>query len=201
MPSIATLKKLLTKTPKFLPGPLAVAIGAGAVAGSGAVADEKGDGNVHVTTITLTDRVVTMTDATTAGNHGTSAVYTFPFGNIVVLGASCNLTTAAGTGGIADTAALVGSVGSVAVGTDNATLTSTEADIIPSTAGTLSSGAGVLKGESTALAAIDNTTTGTSGTAKTAKLNLAVPDAGTSGNDTITVNGTITLVWINAGDN
>ena len=36
--------------------------------------------------------------------------------------------------------------------------------------------------------------------AKDAYLNVAVPDAGSTGNDTLTVSGTITLVWSNLGD-
>jgi hypothetical protein len=37
-------------------------------------------------------------------------------------------------------------------------------------------------------------------TAKDAWLNIAVPDAGSTANDTFTVSGTITLVWSNLGD-
>ena len=32
------------------------------------------------------------------------------------------------------------------------------------------------------------------------KFKLAVPDAGSTGNDTLIVSGTITLVWSNLGD-
>jgi hypothetical protein len=38
-------------------------------------------------------------------------------------------------------------------------------------------------------------------TAKDAFLNFAVPDAGSSANDTLTVAGTVTVVWTNSGDN
>lgn len=38
------------------------------------------------------------------------------------------------------------------------------------------------------------------GTAKDCYLNLAVPDAGSTTNSTVTVNGTVTLHWINHGD-
>lgn len=153
---------------------------------------------VHKTVLTLADLSVTMTDAGAAGCHGSHKLYDFPEGNILILGGSCNLTTLAGAGGIADGAALVGAVGTAAVGTNNATLTTTEADIIPSIAGTLTSGAGALAGESTTalIAAFDGTAT-----AKDAYLNLAVPDADSSASDTVAVSGTITIVWVNLGDN
>jgi hypothetical protein len=43
--------------------------------------------------------------------------------------------------------------------------------------------------------AFDGTTT-----AKDAWLNIAVPDAGSTANDTFSVTGTITLIWSNMGD-
>lgn len=169
----------------------------GAKNGAAVAAVEK-VGVVQQTVLTLTNLAVTMTDATAAGCHGSHKLYDFPAGAITILGASCNLTTAAGAGGIADNAALVAAVGTAAVGTDNATLTSTEANIIPSTSGTLASGAGTVTGESTTalIATFDGT-----GTAVDAYLNLAVPDANSSASDTITVNGTVTITWVNHGDN
>jgi len=240
-------------------GAAPAAIGAGTAAGTGVTAAEYGDAAVHKTVLTLANLAVTITDATTAGGHGAQKVYDFPQGLIEIVGATMDLTTAAGTGGIADTAALVASLGTATVGTDNATLTSTEADILPSTEGTLSDGAGTLKGKTlpnlatlsgisalsdssggatgnNTIAAITNGANAGSadvapvadaiadlaakineilaatvasrrlfdgtGTAKDVYLNLAIPDAGmTDGqNDTLTLNGTITLTWINHGD-
>ena len=170
----------------------------GAVAGTGVALVENGDGVVHKTVFTLTNVAITMTDAGAAGCHGSQKIYDFPEGNIYIFGATTNLTTAAGAGGIADGAAVVGSIGTVAVAADNATLTGTEADIIPSTGGTLTAGAGVLKGKSvTATGAVFDGT----GTAKDAILNFAVPDADSSASDTLTVGGTITILWANLGDN
>lgn len=170
-------------------------VATGSPAGTGVSAAEF-DGAMHRTVITLAGLVVTMTDATTAGSHGSQKVYDFPGGPIQVFGCSYNLTTLAGAGGITDTAALVGSLGSVALATDNATLTSTEADLVASTAGTLSGGAGTLKKHGSAVAtAFDGTTTPVD-----VFLNLAVPDAGSSADDTITVSGTITIHWTNLGD-
>jgi len=152
-------------------------------------------GLIHQTVLTLTALSVTMVDATTAGNQGGVKIYDFPEGNILILGGTADLTTLAGAGGITDTAALVGSVGSVVAATDNATLTSTEANIVPSMSGTLTGGAGTLKGVNTATAFLDGTAT-----AADVYLNLAVPDAGSSADDTVAVSGTITITWINLGD-
>lgn len=150
------------------------------------------------TVITLSGLEVAMTDATTAGSHGSVKVYDFPECNMFFLGGTCDLTIVAGGEGITDTAAVVGAVGTTAVGVDNATLTGTEADLIPSTASTLTAGAGVTKGKTLTAGAIvfDGTST-----AKDAYLNFAVPDAGSTADDTLTVSGTITLVWSNLGDN
>lgn len=159
---------------------------------------EYGGGMVHKTVFTLSSLSVTMTDHTTAGCHGSQQIYDWPEGLLTILGATTNLTTAKGSGGLATGAALVGSLGTVTTQTDNATLTTTEADIIPSTSGTFTSSAGTLKGKSTTsqLVQFDGTAT-----AKDLYLNLAVPDADSSADDTVTVSGTITVLWLNAGDN
>lgn len=165
------------------------------VANAGAVVDES-VGTIR-TTLKLSNQVITMTDATTAGCQGSIKLYDFPACNLLFLGATCDLTVTAGTGGIADTAAVVASVGTAAASNADATLTATEADLIPSTAATLTAGAGAAKGKTLTAGVVvfDGTTT-----AKDAYLNLAIPDAGSTGNDTITVSGTVTLVWANLGD-
>jgi hypothetical protein len=172
-------------------------VGVGAKNGTGVTVVENGNGAVHKTVLTLAATSITMTDAGAAGSHGSLKVYDFPAGPIQVLGCSYNLTTLAGAGGISDTAALVGSLGSATVATDNATLVGTgEADLIASTTGTLTGGAGALaKHGSLVATAYDGTAT-----AIDAYLNLAVPDAGSSANDTIAVSGTITIHWVNLGD-
>lgn len=171
------------------------AIGNGAVAGTGVSVVEKTP-VLHESIFTFTDVSITMTDAGAAGCHGSQKIYDFPAGNIAVLGVVSDLQIVAGAGGIGDTAAVVGSIGSAAIGTDNATLTTTEANLMPSTAATLTGGAGNLDGESTAVTVLDGTAT-----AIDAYLNLAVPDAGSSASDTLTVNGTVRITWANIGDN
>lgn len=165
------------------------------VANAGAVVDES-VGTIR-TTLKLSNQVITMTDAAAAGCHGSVKLYDFPACNLLFLGATCDLTVTAGAGGIADTAAVVAAIGTAAVSTADATLTTTEADLIPSTAATLTAGAGAAKGKTLTAGVVvfDGTTT-----AKDAYLNFAVPDAGSTGNDTLIVSGTITLVWSNLGD-
>lgn len=171
-------------------------VGVGAKNGSAVSAVENGNGAVHKTVLTLTNLSVTMTDATTNGCHGSHKVYDFPEGPIQILGCSYNLTTARVGTAISATAALVGALGTATNDAANATLSSTEADLIASTTGTLTAGAGTLKKHgSVVTTAFDGT-----GTAKDAYLNISVPDADSTGNDAITVNGTITITWVNLGD-
>jgi len=193
----ATTRVRFRVVSRVLPAALIGADMPGAVNGTGVAVVER-PGTVQTSVFTLTATSITMTDATTNGCHGSQKIYDFPEGNITILGATMNLTTLAGSGGIADTAALIGSLGTVANTAANETLTSTEADIIPSTSGTLAAGAGTLKGESTTalLATFDGTAT-----AKDLYLNIAVPDAGSSADDTVAVTGTIVVTWINHGDN
>lgn len=172
-----------------------IAQAVGAVAGTGVTVQEQA--GLYRTTITLTNASVTMTDATTNGSSGSLKVYDFPEGNLVFFGATTNLTIARVGTNLTATAAVVAGVGTVAAAAD-VTLTSTEQDLVPSTVATLASGAGTVKGKSltAGIAVLDGTAS-----AKDAFLNFAVPDAGSAGNDALLVNGTITLLWANAGDN
>jgi hypothetical protein len=206
-----------------------------------------GPGHTRITRLTFVDHVVTMTDATTSGCHGAFKFYDLPQGSVLIQGYNVNLTTLAGSGGITDTAAVVLSVGTVTAGTDNATLLSTEADVVPSTVGTLAAGAGTFAATSVSayvaltdssggatsdstLASIAATPTqaqvanaiaqlnnrinfladrinlrqrlvGSATTAADLFLNIAVPDAGSTANDTITLNGVLEFHWVNLGSN
>lgn len=157
-------------------------------------------GTMHRTILTLVAVPVATADHTTAGAQGTLALYTFPRGNILFVGGSTNLTITADGTGVTTGASVVGSVGTVAPGAGDATLTSTEANLIPSTAATLTLLAGVMKGRGVTQTFFDNTTT-TASTQMTANLNFGIPDAGTTAAGVITVSGTIELVWVNLGDN
>jgi len=156
---------------------------------------ESGSQILRKSVFTIAAHSVAMTDAGVAGCHGSVQLCDFPVGLIQIIGSTMSLATTAGAGGIVAGAAVVQSVGTAAVGTDNATLTSTEADIIPSTAGTLTAGIGAPVGVSTTPAVFDG-----HATAKDAYLNFAVPDADSSASDTIEVTGTVTIFWHYFGD-
>lgn len=155
--------------------------------------DQVFDG-VRKTVVKLTSVSVTMTDGTTNGSIGSVKLYDFPEGAINVHCGATDLTLTAGAGGIGDTAALKHSVGSAAEAT-NDTLDSVQANIVPSTSLTLAAGTGTKQGISTAAAHLDGRAA-----AAAAYLNLGVADAGSSANDTVTVSGTVTLIWTPMGD-
>lgn len=167
----------------------------GAAAGTGVTASER-VGRVQKTTITLVNANIDTVDNGAAGAQGSLKIYDFPAGNIAVLGAVGLLTLARVGTALTATSAVVASVGTVAAGAGDATLTSTEANIMPSATATLSSGTGTADLASTAGGMFDGTAT-----AIDAILNVATPDAGSTGNDALTANGTITITWINLGDN
>jgi len=147
-------------------------------------------------THTFTNQSVTITDHTTDGGHGGVKIFEYPEGHFVVVGAVGNLTIARVGTNLTATAALVFSLGTTVAGIDNDTLTGTEADIIPSTAATLSGGTVTVNFQKSALQFID----GTAGAAD-AYFNVVSPDAGISGNDAVLVNGTVILTLIRLGDN
>lgn len=144
----------------------------------------------------LTNVAIAVTDTGGVnGGQGSLKITDFIPGLVSILGAvtNCAITAAAGIGA---TAAVVASVGTAAAGAGDATLTGTEADIIPSTACTLTASAGVFDGEATTPALFNGTAT-----AIDAYLNFAVPDAGITANSTITVTGYVDIWALFLGDN
>ena len=145
--------------------------------------------SVKTVQLTLDDYSVTMTDATTAGSHGKIKIYDFPEGTVQILGATLGVAIARVGTALTATSAVVTALGSATVGTNDATLTTTEANIVPSTAATLTDGAGSAAGASTAALTL-------TGAPASAYLNFATPDAGSTGNDALLVNGTVTLTYV-----
>jgi hypothetical protein len=142
-------------------------------------------------TLTFVNTPVPLTDAGASGAGGGIRIYGFQQGNVVIDNFRVNLTTARLGTNLTATAALVASLGTVAAAAD-ATLTTTEADIASSTVATLTAGAGTFTKIATAPVYIDGTSA-----AKDVYLNFAVPDAGSAGNDSVVVNGTITIIYSN----
>lgn len=173
--------------------------GVGAAAGTGVAATEGGNGIVQSTTLTFTNAAVTLADEAGVVAYGGLKVYDMPAGNIVVLGAVSDLALTLSAAGVnADWDGDFG-VGTVTA-SNNATLSSTEQNIIPTTATPQAvSSATTADGESTAVAVIDGTAT-----AADIYLNFLVDDADhdvTSTPTNIVVNGTLKLFWMNLGDN
>lgn len=142
------------------------------------------------TVLTLTAVPVTITDNGANGSGGVK-IYDFPECIFVSIAASANCTVAYGS--VTD-ANVIASLGSVVAAAD-ATLTSTEANIIPSTSAATTAGAGTFAGDSTAVTVLNGTST-----AVDLYLNLAT-STDPSTNNSATVSGTITLIWANGGDN
>lgn len=151
-------------------------------------------GAYHTAYIKLNAVTVTMVKNGTSTAGGGTKIWDFPEGLILPLAASSDLTVT-GTG----TKSYLASLGTVAAGTDGS-LSSTEANFAPSTAASTTSGSGTCKMKSTASAPTAGAPIDGTATAVDLYLNSALNADGT-GAETLTYSGTITLVFINVGDN
>lgn len=150
---------------------------------------------LHQTTFTLDAIELVITDHTTAGAHGSLKLYDFPAGYIKFVGSSADLDVACGTVGLTATATYEIGVGTATLGVDNAALTSTEEDILTGVASDMSGSAIAL---GTALA-VDASKDGHT-TAADAYLNLVFAADDASADDVCTLDGTVTVTWVNLGD-
>jgi hypothetical protein len=171
---------------------------AGAVAGTGVTTEELGGSVVHQTVLTFVNTPIPLTDEVGVVAYGGLKVYDFPAGLILVLGATSDLDLTKSSAGVNANWDGDFGIGTVTA-SNNATLSSTEQNILPTTATPqAASGATTANGQNTAVAFLDGTST-----AVDAFLNFLVDDAdhnvtGTACN--IIVNGTVTLTWANLGD-
>lgn len=152
-------------------------------------------------TFTLTGASITVTDGAGSGSHGALKLYDMPEGAISFLGSRQNYTAFAE--GEALTTAAGDAVFEIGVGT---TAIAAAAD------GTLGNGAGENVGQAVAVTLSDGTGTGTAvngavvaginGTATAADLylNWSGSAATIDATSTITVTGTITVLWAHMGD-
>lgn len=170
-----------------------------------AAAEYGGEGPVRQTVLTLTSTPV-VTGNTSGASFGSQKLYDFPEGRVLILGvtayfSSITFNTAAGaTGDIAGGGSGDYSLGSTA--TADATLSSTDVDLLPSTAmlDPFVSGVGRSNvGSALAAAAqFDGTTT-----AVDMYLNAIIDDADVSdgaASDSVYFTGTITFTWMLLGD-
>lgn len=149
-----------------------------------------GNGVINKSVFTITALPITITDNGANGSGGTK-IFDFANGNLCSLVASTNMTVAYGS--VTD-ANVIASVGTSVAAAD-ATLTSAEANIVPSTAAATTSGAGTFAGQNTAIGYHDGTAT-----AAPIYVNLAT-STDPSTNNSATVSGTLTMVWALGGDN
>lgn len=173
--------------------------------GSTVTVKEYGDDINHLTVLTCTATPVTITDDAGVAQYGGVKVYDLPAGFVVVeAGMVTGSLTAGVTGTIIDNWD-----GDVALGTatatTGATLTGTEADIMPSVE--VSAGAsdklGVVDAVSVATALTESGARWFDGTA-TAKdvfLNFVIDDDATHTAGTAAFTGTIRILWKFLGDN
>lgn len=172
----------------------------GTVAGANVVANELGKGLINRTILTFTARDVEMLDEAGVAAYGGSAVYDFPAGLIHVFGCVANLSVLKSGAGINANFDGDFSVGTTTADND-ASLATTEQDIIPSTATPqASSGATTAKGYNVAaIAPLDGTVTPVS-----LFLNFLIDDADQDitggGASSLLVSGLLIFHWVNLGD-
>lgn len=177
-----------------------VGVGAG-VTGIGVTVTETGDGAVHKTVLTLTDVAVALSDNAGTIAYGGLKLYDWPEGLIAIQGASMDIALTKSSAGVnadwdGDTA-----LGSVTA-TNDASLATTEQNIIPTTA-TPQASSGVTTGDGLSTATEAVTVLNGTSTAADLYLNYLVDDADhdvTSTPCNLIANGTITIVWSNLGD-
>ncbi len=187
---------LVSSTPTIHRGRYSKANEVGSVAAVAglSVTEYGGSDVVRQTVLTFTNMNQVFTDATGNVYYGGTKVYTFPTSSILVLGTVTSLTIARVGTNLPATASVVGSIGTATAGAD-ATLSSTEADIVASTAATLTGGAGAMYNAPSATLSI---AASASNTAKDVYLNWAA-SATSGGTDALTVNGYIIINWIALG--
>lgn len=175
-------------------------VGIGAPVGSnGVTAVERGNDVLHKTILTLTDVPITVRDAEQGGGI---KIYDFPEGVINLVGASMRNMTVKTTSVTADTLNATASAGRIGVGTvtqANATLATTEQDIVPVTTFTPAA----INVASTAVGNHLAATVKKDGhtTAVDAFLNISVPTAtDIDANATVLVSGTVEITWNSDGD-
>lgn len=175
------------------------AASAGAVpALTGVVATEEGVGHNHQTVLTFTNYALPLVDAAGVVAYAGVKVWDFPEGIISIRGAVANLAITKSSAGVNADFDGDFSLGTVTA-SNNATLSSTEQNIIPTTPTPQAvAGATTAKGASTGPVQLDGTTT-----AIDAFLNFLVDDVDQDVTTTpcnLILNGTLTITWVKLGD-
>jgi len=180
------------------------AFGAGLPNGATVSVQELGVGPIRRTILSLAATPVTITDdAAVAQFGGTGKIYDFPEGALCILGAVVQGSLTLGTTGtIINSFTGVNALGS-ATATTGATLVSTEADILQSTANaTASSKVAAINSIPVATALTEAGARWLDGTTTPIDmfLNFAIADDATHTSGTGSFTGTITVLWTLLGD-
>lgn len=182
-------------------GALRGSAGIGAVAGTGVSVAEYGAGGIRQSVFTVTAMPLTIPNAVAANQANGAKIYDFPEGRLLILGATGTMqqtTTSVLASTLNASSSCRWGVGTT-VGT-NATLATTEQDLIPVTSITSSATVNVAGTATSAALAASAQFDGTS-TAKDAFLNFSVPtDLDLDADATITLTGTVTITWVLLGD-
>lgn len=171
----------------------------GAAAGTGVASSETAQSSiVRKTVLNFTAVDVPLADEASTVAYGGLKIYDFPIGLICVLGATASLAVTKSSAGVNadwDGDFAIGSV----TASNNGTLTSTEATVIPSTATPQAvSGATTAVGVSSGITYLDGHTA-----AADLFINFLVDDADhdvTGAACNLILNGTVTIFWIPMGD-
>lgn len=207
MPNRNEVNRIINKESRTIQGTQTFAAAPKTSAGIGSVpsgvasyvtAAEYGDGSYHKTVLTLTALPISTLDNGTAGHGGGSQIYDFPKGLVAIHGSSMSFSsiTVDGTG-LPDDSEIDLAVGTTVATSAMVSLTGTTADICSKDDITLSSSVSAthqFQGTVSGGHNIDG-----SSTAKDAYLNVAATAATADANGTITLTGTITIVWSNIG--
>lgn len=170
----------------------------GAANGTGVTVRQAPSSGVRQIVLTLANTPIPLVDEAGVVAYGSLKVWDAPEGAINILGAVANLTVGKSSAGV-----VAAWNGDFAVGTaaasNNASLSSTEANIIPSTAiPAATAGNSTAKGVMTTPVSLDGTSAGAD-----VYLNVLVDDADqdvTATPANLIFNGTITLTVVFAGD-
>lgn len=149
----------------------------------------------HQTRFDLTAQDVAITHATGAG-YGSLKIYDFPIGMLQFFDARVDLDLTVGAN-IGATATVRMSIGTTA--TANATLSGTEANLMPEASVVLVASAGTITGEMTATERGSALFTDGTITAKDLYINIGI-SSGVTDDDAVTCTGVVSITWINHGD-
>lgn len=174
----------------------------GAVAAAGNVDSYRCMGGFCQTVMTLTDVAVNIANTSGPGHNcfGGVKIYDFPAGWINRLGVVATFTSITfGVGGLADNSDGDVSFGSTTAVEDGG-LAGTEADWVPTTELTTAAG-GIVPAELATSTVTEQTFCDGSSAACDLYMNFEFDDADCSALDTLAVVGTVTVTWLDLGDN